>query len=91
MNPHFAGYGGSGSGSVSGQLIIIDAFGLTHAGYETQLTLLPVTAYTKEMVDRELGDGEYLAVSDPRFKKYVRKTSADDNGNFSFQQVPAGE
>ena len=57
----------------------------------TVITLLPVTAYTREMVNRELGDGEHLAASDPRLKKYVRRTRTDAEGNFVFERVPAGE
>ena len=86
----FAAYGGSGSGSVAGQLIVTWK-GQTYPGEGVPITLIPVTAYTREMVDRELGDGEYLAPSDPRFKKYVRITKADHQGNFAFHQIPAGE
>jgi hypothetical protein len=85
-----AGYDRAGSGTVSGQLVVTDQ-GQKHFGGGVPVTLIPVTAYTKEMVDRELGDGVYLTTSDGRFKKYVRKTTADHSGHFVFQQVPAGE
>jgi hypothetical protein len=86
----FAGYGGPGSGSVVGQLIVTWQ-GHTYPGEGNSITLIPVTAYTREMVERELGDGVYLTPSDPRFKKYVRITNADHQGNFAFHQIPAGE
>jgi len=93
----FAAYRGAGSGSVTGQLAIRSGDGGEHVGNfggsmaGVHVTLIPVTAYTKEMVDREIGNGENLGASDPRFKKYVRLTTTDGNGDFAFDQVPAGE
>lgn len=96
----FAGYGTAGSARVSGKLVVTSSNGAVHLAHDgneedridgTSITLLPVTAYTREMVDRELGDGEYLAPSDPRFHKYVRLTRTDAEGNFIFKQIPAGE
>jgi hypothetical protein len=85
-----AGYRGPGTGTVIGQLVATDE-GVAHPGEGVPITLIPVTAYTREMVDRILGDGENLTASDPRFRKYVRKADADHQGNFVFTQVPAGE
>ena len=92
----FAAYRGSGSGTVTGQLDIkangsehVGNFGSSIAGIH--VTLIPVTPYTEEMVEREIGDGEYLGASDWRFKKYVRLTQTDPNGYFAFHEVPAGE
>jgi hypothetical protein len=86
----FASYAGPGTASVTGQLIC-SYEGEDHPGQGTPVTLLPVTAYTKEMIDRELGDGVTLTRSDSRLKKYIRITNADHQGNFAFRQVPAGE
>jgi hypothetical protein len=86
----FATYAGSGRASVTGQLICSSA-GEDHPGQGSPVTLLPVTVYTKEMIDRELGDGVTLVPSDPRLKKYVRITRTDDQGHFAFPDVPAGE
>jgi hypothetical protein len=78
----FAGYGSAGSATVSGKLVVTSSNGTVHLADDgnaedrldgTFITLLPVAAYTREMVDRELGDGEYLAPSDPRLHKYVRR------------------
>ena len=96
----FAGYGSAGSATVSGKLVVASSNGRVHLADDgneedridgTLITLLPVAPYTREMVDRELGDGEYLTPSDPRFKKYVRLTRTDAEGNFVFKQIPAGE
>jgi hypothetical protein len=93
----FAAYGGAGSGTVTGQLDIKSSNGGEHVGNfggsiaGIHITLIPVTPYTEEMVEREIGDGEYLGASDWRLKKYVRLTQTDPNGYFVFHDVPAGE
>ena len=84
-----AGNRGPGTGTVTGQLVATDE-GVAHPGEGVPITLIPVTAYTREMVDRILGDGENLTASDPRFRKYVRKTDADHQGNFCFHPSPRG-
>ena len=86
----FATYAGPGTASVTGQLIC-SYEGKDHPGQGTPVTLLPVTAYTKEMIERELGDGVTLTPSDSRLKKYIRITNADHQGNFAFRHVPAGD
>jgi hypothetical protein len=61
------------------------------AGKDRDVELVPVTPYTQEMVDVELGQGYFLSPSaDPRFKKYARIVTANADGNFAFHQVPAG-
>jgi hypothetical protein len=87
----FAAYRGAGTGTVTGQLVVTSSDGAAHIGDGTHVTLIPVTAYTKEMVEREIGDGDNLGASDPRFQKYVRLTKTDASGNFVFRQIRAGE
>ena len=88
----FAHYRGSGSSTVAGQLVVTGEHdGAIHVGNGNYVTLLPVTSYTKEMVDREIGDGEPLASSDPRLQQFVRLTKTDGAGNFVFDHIPAGE
>src|ERR1700739_4349339 len=86
----FTIYAGPRTASVTGQLIC-SYEGEDHPGQGAPVPLLPVTTYTKEMIDRELGDGLTLAPSDPRLKKYVRITKTDDQGHFAFRDVPAGQ
>ena len=87
----FAPYRGAGTGLVSGQLIVTGDDGQTHLGDGVHVTLLPVTSYTREMVEREIGNGENLAGSDPRLKAYVRLLTTDGGGNFTFDHLPPGE
>ena len=92
-----AAYRGSGSGTVTGLLAVRSSDGAEHVGNfggsmaGVHVTLIPVTAYTKEMVEREIGNGENLGASDLRFQKYVRVTKTDPNGSFVFNEVPAGD
>jgi hypothetical protein len=87
----FARYRHPGSGSVTGQLVVSGADGSAHVGMSNHVAIFPVTAYTKEIVDREVGNGEYLQASDPRFLKYVKTTATDAHGNFGFNNLAAGE
>ena len=87
----FAPYRGAGSGSVTGQLVVTSDDGQTHISDGTHVTLLPVTSYTKEMVDREIGNGENLTSSDSRLHEFVRLVTTDAGGNFVFDHLRPGE
>jgi hypothetical protein len=87
----FAAYRGPGTGTVVGHLAVTDPDGKLHLGAHFDVEMVPVTPYTQEMVEVELGQGQLLhPPADPRFKKYARIVTADANGNFVFHQVPAG-
>jgi hypothetical protein len=87
----FAAYGLPGSARVSGRLVVTDAQGDIHPGNQCIVALLPVTAYTKEAVQREVIGAEHMVSPDPRFAKYRRSAKCDEAGNFRFDGVPAGE
>ena len=87
----FAHYRRPGSGSVSGQLVVTSGNGSTQIGVNNHVALFPVTAYSKEIVEREVGNGEYLQASDPRFLQYARTTTTDATGNFGFNHLAPGE
>ena len=87
----FAHYRHPDSGGVSGQLVVTSADGSAHVGINNHVALFPVTAYSKEIVDREVGNGEYLQASDPRFLQHVRTATTDAQGNFRFTRLAAGE
>jgi hypothetical protein len=86
----FAPYRAPGTGAIHGQLVA-NFEGKDYLAYGSPVTLLPVTAYTQEMIDRELGDGVTLLPSDSRLKKYIRIGRTDHQGNFTIGQLPAGE
>ena len=56
---------------------------------ETPL-LLPVNAYTDEVIQKKYIEGRNLAQGDPRYDQYLRTTQADGMGHFTFHGVPPG-
>ena len=86
----FAGYRGPGTATVTGKLVVPTEEGAKE-GNGSRVELVPVNAYTEEMVEMELGQGRLLSPRvDPRFKQYARIVTTDGNGNFSITSVPAG-
>jgi hypothetical protein len=82
-----AQYGGRGSGRVSG--VATDA--KTPEAKPSEVTLVPVTAYTKVIEARIQSNFDPLRALDPRLQKYLRRTTPDAARQFSFSGVPAGE
>ena len=87
----FAHYRLPGSGVVTGQLVVTAADGSAHVGMNNHVAIFPETTYTKEIVDREIGNGDYLQASDPRFLRYVQTATTGAHGNFRFNHLAAGE
>ena len=86
----FAAYRGPATATVTGQLVVSTRDG-PQEGHGSNVELVPINAYTEEMVEMELGRGLLLAPSvDARFKKYARIVTTDSHGNFSIPAVPAG-
>lgn len=86
----FAGYGGSGSGQVTGQAVASIGATAKKLVVFTNVNLMPVNAYTTEIVQRLYLKRENLQDPDPRFQKYVRQVESDGDGNFVFRNVPPG-
>jgi hypothetical protein len=90
----FAGYGGSGSGQVTGRAAAVIGGTRARPAEElapfTKVTLMPVNAYTTEIVQRSYVQQENLQEPDPRFQRYVRQVESDRAGNFVFRSVPPG-
>jgi hypothetical protein len=85
----FAGYGGSGSGQVTGRVAaIIDVERLAPF---TNVILMPANAYTTETVQRAYVRDENLKEPDPRFQAYVRQVESNGDGIFVFRSVPPGD
>jgi len=87
----FVRYGGSGSGSITGNATGAVWDETKTADHQDTVKLMPVTPYTDEIVQRVYANWERLEKSDPRLKKYVRKTHPDDKGHFEFHNLPAGD
>jgi hypothetical protein len=85
----FKGSGGSSSATVTGRAYAVYR-GNEYPANEEAVELLPVNAYTTEIVQGSLLTGRGMQ-SDPRLAKYRRSAASDSNGNFAIRHVPAGE
>lgn len=87
----FLPYAGIGNCKIVGQAFLKTRGGEVKFGAGNEVVLAPVTPYTQETQDRAIIKGEYLAPHDPRYMKFRRTTIADGNGNFEFENIPAGD
>jgi hypothetical protein len=84
-------YRGTGSGTVAGRAFTILRDKTVQVAANSTLGLMPDTAYTEEIEDRVFTKGQKLVPPDSRFTKYVRFTTTDGDGNFTFNHVKAGD
>ncbi len=87
----FAPSAHSGSASIVGQIYISFKDGSLRPGRNIGVDLVPVNAYTEEIVQRKIVRDQTLQPGDPRYDKYVRHTVTDGLGNFQFGHLPAGQ
>lgn len=87
----FAGTNRSGAGSVVGHAFVTLTDRSMRTGKNEVVVLLPVNAYTRETIERRYIGGENLVSGDPRYDKYVRSATMDNQGNFAFHGIPPGE
>jgi hypothetical protein len=80
-----------GSGVVTGRAYIEMKDKSINTGSGSHVKLLPVNTYTTEIITRKYVHGVQLAPADPRIQAYVKKVTADNNGNFSFTGVTPGD
>jgi hypothetical protein len=88
----FVPYARSGSATIKGTAFTIlrDNKHERVAGSKSVIKLVPANAYTEEIVSRHYFDRVKLEQADPRYARYVRRTSPDDDGHFAFKNLPAG-
>jgi len=79
-----------GDGVVKGK-IAVRRNGRTIPGRQTRLYLNPVTTYSNQWYRESYLAGHKLSKADPRLFNYLKFTSSDNQGNFAFYGVPAGE
>jgi hypothetical protein len=84
----FKGSVGSGSATVTGRAYAVYR-GDEHTASDEVVELLPVNAYTTEIVQSGLLAGHPMQ-SDPRLTKYRRSATSDSNGSFALRHLPAG-
>lgn len=87
----YVAYSGAGTASLTGTIIYFSGQKRT-VGSGAIVRLIPATPHTVERMElTRQGSSLFLQAEDARLEKYVRQTSADEKGRFSFDQLPAGE
>jgi hypothetical protein len=82
---------GIGDSKIIGQAFLKTKGGDVKYGAGNEVVLVPVTPYTQETHERAIIRGERLEQHDQRYLKYRRTTRADGQGNFEFNNIPAGD
>ncbi len=80
----------SGNSTVRGTLYVVNAQGERIVGKRTRLYLNPVTSYSKQWYQESYLGGKRLGKADSRLFNYLKFSTSDKNGHFSFDNVPAG-
>lgn len=79
-----------GTASITGQAYIKLADGSVRYPDNAQARLNPVTSYSKQWYQVHYLDRLNITSADPRYLEYVRKVKFDEQGRFSFENIPAG-
>jgi hypothetical protein len=85
----FAPYLHRGTSTITGQAFVKTRGGEVRFGAGNEVKLVPYNAYTHEIWQANLGNMS-IANKDPRLERYIRITTADGFGNFTFENVPPG-
>lgn len=87
----FQPYAGKGASTITGQAFEKTNGGDVKFGAGTEVSLIPVTTYTTEMIQTWRRNSVFgPPQTNPQLQKYIRQVVADGNGNFEFQNVPTG-
>jgi hypothetical protein len=88
----YAPYEKAGTGVLVGQAFLKTRGGEVRYGAGNKVYLHPVTTFSTEWYTRQAVGGELLEpTQDPIAARNNRVTTADGNGNFRFEGLPAGE
>jgi len=79
-----------GSGSIQGRIGARSGRSMIW-GVGSYVDLVPLNAYTEEIINRRFIHHENLVPSGPRYDRFVRTCIADGSGGFSYHNLPAGD
>jgi hypothetical protein len=82
---------GSGSGSVVGRVYVVMQNDSERVARNTTIDIAPATDYFKEVIDVAFARNRKLTPGDPRAKRYVRTVPTNDEGEFEYHHLPAGD
>lgn len=80
-----------GRATVKGKIYLDNNYGKKVYAKNTRLYLNPVTSYSKQWYEQSYLGGNKLTKADKRLYNYLKFTTSDENGNFSFYGIPSGE
>ncbi len=80
-----------GEGTVKGSIYLKDAYGNKIIGKQVRLYLNPVTSYSRQWYQESYLNGKKMDKADPRLFNYLKFTTSDTLGHFSFYGVPSGK
>jgi hypothetical protein len=83
----FQPWAGAGAATLKGQAFMKTVGGDVKTCAGDKVSLIPATAYNKEVLSS--GAGNKFANRDARADQYVRETTCDASGSFTFAGVPA--
>jgi hypothetical protein len=91
-NPaEYAPYAHPGNGRIIGQAFMETVGGDVKYAAGNPVILHPVTSYTTEWFEKTIVQGLKLTQGDPRGNQYVMQTTANAEGRFAFEHLPAGQ
>lgn len=86
----YAPYKVDGTASIAGYAYLKDERGDRLPAKNLVVEARPITRYSKEWFDHAVLKDNVMRPADPREKRYLRETTADDRGRFRFTKLPAG-
>jgi hypothetical protein len=84
-------YSKSGTGKITGQAFLKTVGGDVKYGAGNDVWIHPVTSLTTEWYDKIVVQGIPLVAGNPHTDDYRRKTVADAEGRFEFDNLPPGD
>jgi|GEM_PF-5180612 len=87
----YAGLELSGDKTLTGTIFLIDQLEEKQVGAGSVVTLEPITSYSNHWYEMSYQRNKAIEEADPRYEKYIRKTTADPEGRFTFTDVGPGE
>ena len=86
----WAAYEKKGASVITGQAFLKTRGGEVRYGAGETVTLIPVTSYTTELLQASMKRAKITNL-DSRWENHNKETVADGNGNFEFNNIPAGD
>ena len=91
FNPaEYERFKGPGSSTIKGRIWLDLGPNVRVVAKDCKVILEPITSYTKEWYEREVKKGAKLGPPDPRALAFRRVAITDENGNFTFKNIPPG-